>query len=151
AIAVDNSGKLYVTGFTQATDFPTQNALQATLAGSQNAFVTKLDPTLSGRAALVYSTYLGGSGADQGNAIAVDSSGEAYVTGGTTSSNFPGAGTPQVTYGGGALGDAFVAKLGPTGASHIFATYLGGSASDRGEGIALGAAGVSYVAGWTLS
>ncbi len=83
AIAVDSSGNAYVTGFTQSADFPTANPLQASLAGKNNAFVAKLNPTGS---ALVYSTYLGGNDqtyTDAGLGIAVDSSGNAYVTGQT--------------------------------------------------------------------
>ena len=77
-IAVDSSGNAYVTGFTDSTNFPTANPLQATLGGSTDAFVTKLNPAGS---ALVYSTYLGGSNVDEGYGIAVDASGNAYVTG----------------------------------------------------------------------
>ena len=93
---MDASGDAYVTGTTASTNFPTANPLQATLGGSgvDNAFVAKLNPAGS---ALVYSTYLGGSVDDFGNGIAVDTSGNAYVTGGTASTNFPTANPLQAT------------------------------------------------------
>ncbi len=85
-IAVDSDGYAYVAGWTTSKTFPTLNAIQSTFTGSQAvAFVSKINPTGSG---LVYSTFLAGNGTDQANAIAVDSSGDAYVTGSTTSTNF---------------------------------------------------------------
>jgi hypothetical protein len=116
-IAVDSSGNAYVTGNTNSTDFPTASPIQAAFGGTAEIFVTKLNAAGS---ALVYSTYLGGSGVDQGVGIAVDSSGNAYVTGLTLSSDFPttpGAfdttcGTDGTCDGG--IGDAFVAKISPT-------------------------------------
>ncbi len=104
-----------------------------------------IDPTL------VYSTYLGGSGEDDGQGIAVDTSGNAYVTGRTLSSDFPTtAGAFQTTYGGGGY-DAFVTKLNSTGTNLLYSTYLGGSGDDRGQGIALDSSGHAYVTGQTLS
>ena len=88
-----------------------------------DAFVTKLNAAGS---ALVYSTYLGGSGDDDGNGIAVDSSGNAYVTGYTDSTNFPTANAFQAAFGGGS-GDAFVTKLNAAGSALVYSTYLGGS------------------------
>src|SRR5439155_16373246 len=86
-IAVDTLGNAYVTGFTSSTNFPTTaGAFQATFGGTEDAFVTKLNPMGAG---LVYSTYLGGSGVDDGLGIAVDTCGNAYVTGITLSTNFP--------------------------------------------------------------
>ena len=109
-IAVDSSGNAYVTGWTNSWNFPTANALQAALGGSYDAFVAKLDATGS---ALVYSTYLGGISNDYGYGIAVDSSGNAYVTGRTNSAeNFPTANALQAAFGG--LWDAFVAKISDT-------------------------------------
>jgi len=109
--------------------------------------VTKLD---SGGSALVYSTYLGGSGDEDGRGIAVDAGGNAYVTGDTTSGNFPTTnGAFQVTYGGG--GDAFVAKLNATGSALVYSTYLGGSANDPGTAIKVDGSGNAYVAGYTFS
>src|SRR5207253_6732996 len=87
AIALDGSGNAYVTGYTSSPNFPTANAVQKTYGGgTNNVFVTEFNPS---GAALVYSTYLGGSGDDEGTSIAVDHSGNAYVTGSTTSTNFP--------------------------------------------------------------
>ena len=146
-IAVDSSGNAYVTGFTRSPNFPTANAFQAAIGGSQNAFVSKLNPAGS---ALVYSTYLGGSGQDQGNGIAVDSSGNAYVTGTTRSANFPTANAFQSAIGGSP--SAFVTKLDPTGTALVYSTYLGGSTFDGGGyGIAVNSFGNVYVTGTTAS
>ena len=134
-----------MTGFTTSVDFPRAGAFQPTHAGSDDVFVTKLDPTGS---ALVYSTYLGGSGSDAGSDIAVDAAGNAYVTGATQSPDFPTAGALQ-TYGGET--DVFVTKLGSTGSTLVYSTFLGGSDVDSSLGIALDATGSAYVAGSTLS
>jgi len=154
-IAVDSSGSAYVVGATQSTDFPTTSgAFQTTCGGNAcaegwaDAFVTKLNASGS---ALVYSTYLGGSSTDYGNGIAVDSSGNAYVVGTTTSNDFPTMNPLQPTYGGGGNGDAFVTKLNPAGSALVYSTYLGGSDSDDGYGIALDGAGDAYVTGMTYS
>ena len=145
-IAVDSSGSAYVTGYTDSTNFPTTNPLQPVYGGDYDAFVAKLNPTGS---ALVYSTYLGGSGLDQGNGIAVDSSGNAYVTGYTISTDFPTMNPFQPIYGGNE--DAFVAKLNPTGSALVYSTYLGGSGLDQGNGIAVDSSGNAYVTGYTGS
>src|SRR5437667_430244 len=100
-----------------------------------------IDPTL------VDSTYLGGSGWDYGYGIAVDAAGSAYVTGVTSSTDFPTASALQATNGGGVEGDAFVTKLDPTGSALVYSTYLGGSGDDYGYGIAVDAAGSAYVTG----
>src|SRR5439155_27006962 len=122
-------------------------AFQPTFAGGADAFVTNLNATGS---ALVYSTYLGGSSNDQGNAIAVDASGSAYVTGETLSTNFPTTlGAIQPTFAG--VIDAFVTKLNPAGSALVYSTYLGGSAGDAALGIALEARGVAYVTDFTGS
>jgi hypothetical protein len=145
-IALDSARNAYVVGLTDSTTFPTKNPLQAANAGGEDAFVTKLSPTGS---ALVYSTYLGGSLADVGQGIAVDSSGNAYVTGGTLSTNFPTKNPLQAANAGGE--DAFVTKLNPTGSALVYSTYLGGSLDDSGRGIALDSAKNAYVAGGTFS
>src|SRR5262249_5109415 len=133
AVAVDSSGNSYLTGNTASTNFPTSSgSYQTTLSGSSDAFVTELDVT----GALVYSTYLGGSGADTGYGIAVDSSGNAYVTGQTSSSNFPTTSGPYQTSSGGGT-DAFVTKLNSSGTALSYSTYLGGSGTDIGHAIAL--------------
>ncbi|HEV2492825.1 MAG TPA: SBBP repeat-containing protein [Terriglobia bacterium] len=143
-IAVDSSGDAYVTGYTFSADFPTENPAQV-FAGSTDAFVTKLNPTGS---ALIYSTYLGGSADDLAAGIAVDSSGNAYVTGSTDSLDFPTQNAVQSANAGGT--DAFVTKLNPTGALS-YSTYLGGAFTDVGQGIAVDASGSAYLTGSTLS
>jgi hypothetical protein len=145
-IAVDSSGNAYVTGFTQSTNFPTMNPLQATYGGGYDAFVAEINPTGS---ALVYSTYLGGSGDDFGRGIAVDSSGNAYVIGNTLSTDFPTMNPLQPANAGD--GDAFVAQLNPTGSALVYSTYLGGSGYDSGLGIAADSSGNALVTGYTLS
>jgi len=143
-IAVDGSGNAYLTGYTSSSNFPTANPLQATLGGTLDAFVAKLNPTGS---ALVYSTYLGGSGEDAGSGLAVDGSGNAYIGGWTSSSDFPTANPLQATFGGG-LRDAFVAKLNAAGIL-VYSTYLGGRAFDSGIGLAVDGAGNAYISGRT--
>jgi Beta-propeller repeat len=145
-IAVDSSGNAYVTGETNSTDFPMMNALQPANGGGFDAFVAKLNPSGSG---LVYSTYIGGSGFDIGSGIAVDSAGNAYVIGQTTSTNFPTVNSLQPANGGGS--DAFVAKLNASGSALVYSTYLGGSEFDEGLGIAVDGLGNTYVAGLTRS
>jgi Beta-propeller repeat len=145
-IAVDTAGAAYVAGDTTSTDFPTSNADQAANAGSQDAFVTKLDPSGS---ALAYSTYLGGSGPDVANGIAIDSSGAAYVTGYTSSVDFPTMNAYQATTGGGA--DAFLTKLVSAGSALVYSTYLGGTGGDTAYGIAVDTSGAPYVVGSTES
>ena len=147
-IAVDTAGNAYVTGTTGSADFPTTlGAYQTTYGGYDDAFVTKLNPTGT---ALVYSTYLGGTSYDTGTGIAVDTAGNAYVTGTTGSADFPTTlGAYQTTYGGN--GDAFVTKLNPTGTALVYSTYLGGTSDDVGYGIAVDTAGNAYVTGYTTS
>ena len=144
---MDSAGSAYVTGPTLSTDFPTMNPLQPVYGGGgSDVFVSKLNPAGS---ALVYSTYLGGSGIDHGNAIALDSSGDAYVTGWTLSTNFPTMNPLQPVNGGGGYTDAFVSKLNRTGSALVYSTYLGGRRDDYGFGIAVDSAGNAYLAGWT--
>ncbi|MHB8654557.1 MAG: beta strand repeat-containing protein [Terriglobia bacterium] len=144
-IAVDSWGNAYVTGDTESSDFPiTLQAFQTTLNGPQNAFVAKLNAAGS---ALAYSTYLGGSGDDAGFGIALDSSGNAYVTGAASSTNFPTLNPIQTANNGGK--DAFVATLNASGSGVLFSTYLGGSGTDYGNGIALDSSGNAYVTGFT--
>jgi hypothetical protein len=165
-LAVDSEGSAYVTGYTYSIDFPTKNAYQsappAKLASPgewPTAFVTKFSPDGS---SLVYSTYLGGNGYDFAYAIAVDSSGDAYVTGETDSPNFPttagayqticdlvpyspptppsaGCGTSNVS--------AFVTELNPTGTGLVYSTFLGGYAYAYATAIAVDTAGRAYIAG----
>ena len=148
-IAVDSSGNAYVTGGTTSVDFPTANAFQSALGGPSivgHAFVTKLNAAGS---AVVYSTYLGGSGGEFGYGIAVDSSGNAYVTGSTESTNFPTANAFQAAKRG--SGNAFLTKLNPAGSALVYSTYLGGTNFDAGRGIAVDSSGSAYVTGFTAS
>jgi hypothetical protein len=156
AIAVDAAGNVNVTGFTYSSDFPTTaGALESKLGGSYNAFVSKISADGS---QILYSTLLGGSGGDSANAIAIDSAGDAYITGYTGSADFPvTAGVFQAALsqgcaaGGEAGGDAFVSKLGPNGDALLYSTYLGGACADIAYGIAIDSAGSAYIAGATLS
>src|SRR5207253_4949723 len=122
----DTLANVYVTGRTQDLAplfFPTVNAIQPNYGGGlEDAFVAKINASGS---AFVYSTFLGGSGDDVGQAIALDSSGNVYVTGYTTSTNFPTSSPLQPTFGGGSS-DAFVAKINATGSAFVYSTYLGG-------------------------
>jgi uncharacterized repeat protein (TIGR01451 family) len=147
-ICVDTAGNAYVAGFTHSTNFPTTpGAFQTTRSGVVAAFVTKLNPTGT---ALVYSTYLGGTGGDAGVSIAVDTAGNAYVTGTTDSADFPTTlGAFQTARSG--VSNAFVTKLNPTGTALVYSTYLGGTRSDGGSGIAVDTAGNAYVTGGTNS
>lgn len=165
-IAVDSSGNTYITGYTSSVDFPVSGGVQSTFAGGScdtevntapcfDAFVAKLNPKGS---ALVYSTYLGGTGDDRGVRIAIDSSGEAYVAGYTDSLDFPTEGPLQGAIGGGTCGtsaypepcyDAFVAKLSASGSNLIYSTYLGGTGDDFASSIAVDSDGDAFVGGLT--
>ena len=155
-IAVDGSKDAYVTGSTSSSNFPLGVVrLQGTLKGSQDAFVSELNPQGS---QLLYSTYLGGGGIDAGLAITVDSAANAYVTGMTGSSDFPTANATQSTYGG--QNDAFVSVLNSGGSVLTFSTYLGGSGAENTStsngggslaGIAVDSATNIYVTGSTAS
>jgi len=140
-IAVDTNGNAYVTGDTFSLNFPVMNG-STFGGGSADAFVTKMD----GSGTRLYSTYLGGNGTDAGNGIAVDTSGNAYVTGVTSSTNFPV--TNGSTYGGN--GDAFVTEFDGSG-TRIYSTYLGGAGDEVGYGIAVDTSGNAYVTGLTQS
>jgi uncharacterized repeat protein (TIGR01451 family) len=155
-IAVDNEGSAYVIGQTKSIDFPIENAFQPALRGSSDIFVTKLS---AAGAALVYSTYLGGSG-DEGfpgvltergliTGIAVDAEGSAYVTQNTNSPDFPTVNPIQTTLGGDF--DSFVTKLNPEGSALLYSTYLGGEGFEASLGIAVDNEGSAYVIGMTGS
>jgi hypothetical protein len=149
-IALDNSGAAYITGYTQSTDFPTTaGAYSSAMVGQYDAFVTKLN---SSGSALVYSTYLGGSALDQATGIAVDSSGNAYVSGFTQSADFPVVNplpAPNNTLQ--SFQNAFVAEIGPDGSALLYSTYLGGSQSDQANAVVVDSAGNAYIAGNTQS
>ena len=146
-IAVDGSGNAYVTGTTVRPTSPPRPVLTRRLTRAiTEAFVAKVNATGS---SLVYATYLGGDDGARGLGIAVDGSGNAYVTGITASTNFATAGAFQTVNAGG--NDAFVAKLNAAGSALVYATYLGGSGDDRGLGIAVDGSGNAYVTGVTAS
>jgi hypothetical protein len=151
AIAVDRTGAVYITGDTSSPDFPTLFAFQSTSGGNQDAFVAKLNRF----GGLAYSTYLGGSGGtmglpETGAGIAIDTIGNAYVAGTTSSFNFPLLSAVQATHAG-SQPDAFVAKINTSGNGLIYSTYLGGSSIDVATSIAVDVSGQAYVAGYTAS
>ena len=147
-IAVDGAGSAYVTGSTDSSDFPTTPGAFDLSSNGGDAFVVKLNPAGSG---LAYATLLGGSSGDQGSGIAVDGAGCAYVTGYTTSGDFPTTpGAFDLSYNGGP-NDGFVVKLNPAGSGLAYATFLGGDGRDYGGGIAVDGAGSAYVMGSTES
>lgn len=160
-VAVDSQSRVYVTGSTGSTDFPTKNAFQPSHAGGFNlsgvlsdAFVAKLSATGS---ELLYSTFLGGRAGEHMDLfsftarIAVDAEGNAYITGDTNSADFPTENAMQPHHGGGDL-DAFITKLNPSGSALVYSTFLGGVASDRGRGITVDPlTGSAYVSGLTAS
>jgi hypothetical protein len=166
-IALDAAGNAYLAGLTASPNFPVANAYQPVLAGDQDAFVAKLDPTGAG---LSYSTYIGGTLRDFANAVAVDSDGNAYVAGTTYSLNFPVLRAFQATKG--FTGDgheeannAFITKLEPSGDALVYSSYLGGRSciapgvqgcladgdDDGALAVAVDPAGMAYVAGYARS
>jgi len=153
-LTADDSGNAYVVGTTDSTDFPLANPFQATYGSAQSTnpsdrldgFVTKLAPSGS---ALVYSTYLGGSGSDKPMGVALDSSANVYVVGDTNSPNFPVANPFQATRNGGT--DAFVTKFNATGSALTYSTYLGGSRGAIAADIKVDAFGNAYLTGSTSS
>lgn len=146
AVAVSTTGQPCVVGTTMSSDFPTANPLQASPAGSADVVVARLDATGS---ALVYSTFLGGSGNDFAQAVALDSAGNAYVVGHTASANFPTSSPLQGARSGAT--DGFVAKLSADGQSLAYSTYLGGSGLETASAVAVDGSGNAYVGGNTSS
>ena len=157
-LAIDATGSAYMVGVTSSPDFPaTSGAAQAKCAGScqQNAFVAKFSPTGD---KLTYATYLGGSGVDDSAAIAVDGSGGAYVTGHTTSPDFPAVSAYQkscapdsLSSSGACVATAFLTKLKADGSALVYSTYLGGMLGSQATDIAVDAQGSAYLTGSTLS
>ena len=175
-ITVDSAGDAFVTGATSSTDFPVTSGAYKTTCGTDGScntgsgniftdvFVTEIPAGGGQLAGATYSTYIGGSSDEFGLGIALDTSGNAYVTGQTTDDNLAAAtgdfpvttGAFQQNYGGGsgnanASGNAFVTKLNSNGTALVYSSYLGGSTSDAGFGIALDSANDAYVTGSTMS
>src|SRR6266404_1247702 len=150
SVAVDSSNNVYIAGTTSSVNFPTHNSAFPSSAGLSDIFVTKIDSTGGN---IVYSTYVGGSGLDRGDGLAVDAGGNAYVVGrvGDTSINFPTtAGALATTYRGGDF-DGVVFKLNAQGNALVYSTFLGGEDNDSTEGIAVDSSGNAYVTGGTRS
>jgi hypothetical protein len=149
AIAIDGSGNVYITGQTFSTDYyVTPGAFQTTNGGFSDAFVTKLNSTGT---ALIYSTYIGGSDKDVGYSITIDGSGNVYITGWTSSTDYnTTSGAFQTTFGGG-ITDVFVTKLYSTGTALIYSTYIGGSGGENSLAIAIDGTGNAYITGTTYS
>jgi len=150
-LAVDSTGSAFLAGSTTSTDFPTANPYQPSFGGgNQNVFVSQLSSTGS---SLVYSTYLGGSDYDYCSGLALGSNNDVFLTGETTSTDFPTANPYQASYGGAGFmaGDAFVSQLSSTGTSLVYSTYLGGVDSDSGNGIAVDSQNRAYLSGSTDS
>lgn len=144
-IAVDASGVAWIAGYTSSVAFPTSGATNRTYSGGTDAFVARVSNT----GALLSVTYLGGSGSDRAHRICVDSQGNAYVAGDTSSTNFPVVNAFQGAFGG--VIDGFVTRLSSSGAAVSYSTYLGGQGDDRGNDLCVDANGVAYVTGLTTS
>ncbi len=150
SVAVDFAGNAYITGVTHSTNFPTYNSISNALQDGSDAFVVKINSTGT---ELVYATYLGGSngedefGSERAGGIAVDSSGNTYVTGCTNSADFPTVNPIQATHGATTNCDVFVSKLNAAGNALIYSTFLGGSGADAANAIAVDDQGSAYIAG----
>src|SRR5439155_6434880 len=151
-IALDGSGNAYITGLANSasTTFPLVNLAPFPGTSSYDAFVSKLNASGANQ---MYGVRLGGSGDDRGQAIAVDSDGNAYLAGTTTSGNFPMASAVQAALGNaiGANNDGFAAKINAAGSGLLYSTYLGGNGSDQATGLAIDAAGNAVITGITTS
>lgn len=143
---VDQNDAVYITGWTESADFPTANAVQRTLAGGRDAYLAEINPSAS---TLVFSTFLGGSGGDEGQSVTVDSDGFIYTAGFTGSANFPTENAYQAELKG--ESDGYVVALRPGGRTIEFASFLGGSNRDEAYGVAVDFAGNAYVTGITYS
>lgn len=154
-IAVDAAGHAYIVGDTAGwlNNLAVRVGPDLTPNGLGDAFVAKVNPQGNG---FLYCGYIGGASMDQAHRVEVDRSGSAYVMGWTASSeaSFPIKEGPDLTFGGPVFaggGDAFLAKVSPTGASLVYCGYIGGTAGERGSGLAVDGSGNAYVAGWTMS
>ncbi len=148
-IAADASGNTYIVGTTNSANFPASSgSVQPKIKGDSDVFVAKLN---SSGTAVLYATYIGGEAGDTGYAIAVDASGNAYIAGSTSSTDFPVSDTAvQKTHAGG-VRDVFVTKLNPDGSALVYSTYLGGGGVEPNASIAVDSTGNAYVAGNTNS
>jgi hypothetical protein len=152
AVAVDAGGNPFVAGGTYSVNFPVLHPLQSTNAGGEDAFLVKIAASGGG---LIYGTYIGGDHGDSAapetaTGVAVDRSGSAYVTGVTSSPNFPTSSGVQTIYGGGAT-DAFICRVNTGGTKLLYSTYVGGSSTDYATAITLNGAGTTYITGYTVS
>jgi len=145
AIALDGAGSAIVTGWTYSSDFPTANPVQGSLAGGRDVFLAKLSAAGN---ALMFSTFWGGRGYESGNALAMDASNNAYLTGETDSASFPLLNSYQSSIGGGK--DCFVTKFNSIGAVQ-YSTYIGGRGNETCTGVAVDTSGNAYITGGTDS
>jgi len=148
SVALDSSNNAYVTGITNSNNFKVKNALQPNIGGGKDAWIAKFNPSASGDASVIYATFLGGVGTDQGNGIAVDASGQAVVVGLTGSTNFPLQSPFDSTN---QINEGFVSIISSTGASLVNSSFLGGADQDRANNVALDPSGSIYITGSTLS
>src|SRR5262249_8657937 len=147
AIAADAFGNVYIAGTTNSLNFPvTPGAVQGSFTGVQDAFAAKVDPSGS---VLLFSTYLGGGDFTSATGVATDASGNVYVSGYTSSTDFPSVGAVQPGFSG--LFDGFISILNPAGTALTFSTFFGGSGSDQINDMVVDAAGNMYLGGQTGS
>jgi hypothetical protein len=155
SVALDSSGKVYIVGDATSSDFPvTSGVLQTTNSTNGDAFVAKWDLTQSGASSLLYSTLLGGTNGASGDlsvSVAVDPSGDAYLTGSASSSDFPTTAGAYQTSIPNSTWAAFVSELNPSATSLLYSSYLGGSCADNGTGVTLDSLGNPYLSGYTCS
>ncbi len=150
SITVDTSGHAYLFGYTNSIDFPVKNAYQGFLRGNTDSFIAKINPAaVTGPEALIYATYLGGSGADLSYGVAVDDLNRTYLVGTTSSMDFPTVAAFQNSNAGGI--DAYVATLSADGDALHYASYLGGTGNETGSGIAVSEDGTAYIVGDSMS
>ncbi len=148
SVALDSLNNAYLTGITNSNNFKVKNALQPNIGGGKDAWIAKFNPSASGDASVIYATFLGGAGTDQGNGIAVDSVGQAVVVGLTGSSNFP----LQLPFDStNQINEGFVSIIGSTGTTLVNSSFLGGADQDRANNVALDQSGSIYITGSTLS
>jgi len=145
-IAVDREGNVFITGETGSADFPTDNAPGQNLLGTTDAFVAKIAP---GGGTLLFATYLGGSSGDSAHDVALDEGNNIYLTGNTSSTDFPTNNAPQDDLRGST--DAYMVKINPSGSALLYGTYLGGGSYDYGDSIAIDPSGSIYLIGETRS